>query len=62
MTATAPVGDAEVDRVVRRIREHVRQAPPPRPVPYERSALFREPAYRDGQPYADDDDLEDDGD
>lgn len=33
----------------------------PRPL-WERHDLFREPQYPDGQPYGNDDDLEDDGD
>jgi len=33
------------------------------PMPlWERDRLFQEPTYQDGQPYAGDDDLEDDGD
>lgn len=56
---------ADVDRTVRRILRRVRQAEPQlpvpqRPVPYQHSALFREPVYTDGQPYGSDDDLEDD--
>lgn len=56
---------ADIDRTVRRILRHVRQAEPQlpvpqRPVPYRHSTLFREPVYTDGQPYDCDDDLEDD--
>lgn len=31
------------------------------PVTYEHGQLFREPIYPDGQPYAEDDDIEDEG-
>lgn len=40
-------------------------AVPSRPLPpvaFDHAALFREPVYTDGQPYAEDDGLEDDGD
>lgn len=58
---------ADIDRTVRGILRRVRQAEPQlpvpqRPVPYRHSALFREPVYADGQPYAEDEDLEGDGD
>lgn len=37
-------------------------ARPRPPVAYDHQALFREPVYADGQPYAEDDGLEEDGD
>jgi len=55
---------ADIDQTVRRILRRVRQVEPQlpvpqRPVPYRHNALFREPVYTDGQPYAEDEDLED---
>ncbi|MFK0288279.1 hypothetical protein ACIQVL_48580 [Streptomyces sp. NPDC090499] len=49
----------QVDRAIRHIRQHVEQAPRPRPVPYQHGVLFREPAYADGEPYAQEDDEDD---
>lgn len=66
MTTTAHVTADPVGRAVRQIRQHVERATqlpvPSRPVPYRHSVLFREAVYADGQPYADADDLEDEGD
>lgn len=60
VTGDSKAAAAEVDRAVRRVLQHVRRVQPQlpvpqRPVPYRHSILFREPVYRDGQPYADDD-------
>jgi len=52
----------QVARAIRRygIPTTVRQ-PAPAAVPFRHADLFREPVYADGQPYAEDQDLADDG-
>ncbi|WP_371099853.1 hypothetical protein [Streptomyces sp. PU_AKi4] len=60
----------EVERTVQRVIRRAAQRPeatakqtswPRPPLVHDHAALFREPVYEGGQPYADDD-LEDDGD
>lgn len=62
--ATIPAPAAAVARDAVRTLRRPAAAPPrdwPRPpLIHDHRTLFREPAYTDGQPYADDDDLEDD--
>lgn len=51
----------QVERNAQRLTATLKQSRWPRPqLVHDHAALFREPVYVDGQPYAVDDDLEDD--
>ena len=56
ITLTTPTPEA-AQSAARALRQPATQRPR---VPWQHHALFREPAYTDGQPYADPDDLGDD--
>ncbi|MGP3737996.1 hypothetical protein ACTWJ9_33340 (plasmid) [Streptomyces sp. GDS52] len=59
LTTPGPEAARDAARTLRRPPGPRREWPRPQLV-HDHASLFREPAYADGQPYAADDDLEDD--